>query len=85
MERHRSRIFEDRVLMKIFCHAREEVTGHWKQFYKEELYGLYPSPNFIRVIKLRRMMWAGYVARLGDKRDLLEKPEGNIPRGRPSR
>jgi hypothetical protein len=46
--------------------------------YNVELYGLYPSPNFIRVVKLRRMIWAGYVPRLGDKRDLLGKPEWNI-------
>ena len=72
------------MLTKMFGPKREEVTGHWKQFYYVELCGLYSPPNFIRVIKLRRI-WAGYVARLWDKRDLLGKPEGNIPNRRRSR
>ena len=63
------------MLTKMFGHTREEATGHWKRFCNVELYGLYPSPNFIRVIKLTRI-WVGYLARLWDKRDLLGKPEG---------
>jgi hypothetical protein len=56
---------EHRVLRKIFGPKRVEVTGEWRRLYNEELYDLYSSPNIIRVIKSRRMRWAGHVARRG--------------------
>jgi hypothetical protein len=53
---------EYRVLRRIFGPKRDEVTGDWKQLYNEELHNLYSSPNIIRMIKSRRMRWAGHVA-----------------------
>jgi hypothetical protein len=55
-EEHRLRVFEKRVLRKIFGPKREEVAGGWRRLHSEELHNLYASPNIIRVIKLRRMM-----------------------------
>jgi hypothetical protein len=69
----------------MFGHKRKEVAEHWKQFYNVELYGICPLPNFIGVVEIRRMIRAGCVARMGDNRDtyrdLMGKPEGNIPLG----
>jgi hypothetical protein len=64
-EEHRLRIFENRVLRKIFGPKRDEVTGDWRKLHYEELHNLYSSPNIIRMIKLRRMRCAGHVARMG--------------------
>jgi hypothetical protein len=61
-EEHRLRVFENRVLTKIFGSKRDEVKGGWRELYKEELNNLYSSPSII--IKLRRMRWAGHVARM---------------------
>jgi len=67
---------------------RDEVTGKWRRLHNEELYDLYCSPNIIRVIRSRRMRWAGHVARMGDKRGiytvLVGRPEGkrSLPRPR---
>jgi hypothetical protein len=62
-EKHRLRVFENRVLRRIFRPSRDEVTGGWRKLHNEELYGLYFSPSIVRVIKARRMMrWAGHVA-----------------------
>jgi hypothetical protein len=62
------------------------MTGGWRKLYNEELHNLYSSPSIIRIIKLRRMRWAGHVARMGEKRSvyklLVGKPEGNRPLGR---
>jgi hypothetical protein len=66
-EEHRLRVFENRVLRRIFGPKRDEVTGGWRKLHNEELYGLYSSPSIIRVIKARRVRWAGHVARMGDK------------------
>ena len=66
--------------MRIFGPKRDEVTGEWRKLHNEELNDLYCSPNIVRVIKSRSMMWAGHVARMGDRRgvyrDLVGKPEG---------
>ena len=64
-EGHRLRVFENRVLRRIFGLKRSEVTGEWRRLHNKELFALYSSPNIIRVIKLRRMRWAGHVARMG--------------------
>jgi hypothetical protein len=62
-EEHRLRVFENRVLRRIFGPKRDEVTGDWRKLHNEELHNLYSSPNIIRMIKSRRMRWAGYVIR----------------------
>jgi hypothetical protein len=71
--------------MKIFVAKREEVTGDWRKLHNEELYDMYSS-NIIRVNKSRRIRWAGYVARMGDRRGayrvLVGKLEGKRPLGR---
>jgi hypothetical protein len=88
-EEHRLRLFENRVLRRIFRPKRDEVTGEWRKLHNEELRHLYSSPSIIRIIKSRRMRWAGYVARIGEKRNayrlLVGKPEGKRPLGRPRR
>jgi hypothetical protein len=58
-------VFENRVLRKIFGPKRDEVTGKWRKLHNEELNGLYSLPNIVRVIKSRRLRWAGHVARMG--------------------
>jgi hypothetical protein len=59
------RVFENRVLRKIFGPKRDEVTVEWKKLHNEELCDLNSSPSIIRIIKSRRMRWAGHVARMG--------------------
>jgi hypothetical protein len=56
------------VLRRIFGPKRDEVTGEWRRLHNKELYAVYSSPNIIRVIKSRRLRWAGHVARIGDRR-----------------
>jgi hypothetical protein len=68
-EEHRLRVFEDRVLRRIFGPKRDEVTGGWRKLHNEELCDLYSSPSIIRIFKSRRMRWAGHVARMGEKRN----------------
>jgi hypothetical protein len=86
-EEHRLRVFENRVLRRIFGPKRDEVTGGWRKLHNEELHGLYSSPSIVRVIKARRMRWAGHVARMPEVRGayniLVGMPEGRIPPGRP--
>jgi hypothetical protein len=88
-EEHRLRVFENRVLRRIFGQKRDEVRGEWRKLHNRELHDLYSSPSIIRIIKLRRMRWAGHVARMGEKRNayrlLVRKPEGNRLLGRPRR
>jgi hypothetical protein len=82
-EEHRLRVFENRMLRRIFGPKRDEVTGGWRKLHNEELHNLYSSPSITRMIKLIRMRWAGHVARTGEKRNsyriLVGKPEGKGP------
>jgi hypothetical protein len=64
-EERRLRVFKDRVLRRIFGPKRDEVTGEWRKRLTEELHDLYSSPNIVRVINLKRIRWAGHVARMG--------------------
>ena len=89
MEERKLRVFENRVLRRIFGPKRNDVTEDWRKLHNEELNDLYCSPNIIRVIKSRRMRWAGHIARIGERRGeymiLVGKPEGKRPLGRPRR
>jgi hypothetical protein len=82
-------VFENRVLRRIFGPKRDEVTGDWRKLHNEELHNLYSSPNILRMIKSRRMRWAGHVARMGENRNayriLVGEPEGKRPLGGPRR
>jgi len=82
-------VFETRELRRIFGPKRDEVTGDWRKLHNEELNDLYCSPNIVRVIKSRRMRWAGNVARIGEGRGvyrvLVWVPEGKRLLGRPRR
>ena len=88
-EERRLRVFENKELRRIFGPKRDEVTGEWRKLHNEELNNLYSSPNIVRVIKSRRMRWAGHVARMvvgrGVYRVLVGKPEGRRPLGRSRR
>jgi hypothetical protein len=67
-EEWRLRIFENKVLRRIFGPKRDEVTGEWRRLHNKELYALYSSRNIIRVMKSRRLRWAGHVACMGERR-----------------
>ncbi|KAJ4440904.1 hypothetical protein ANN_10751 [Periplaneta americana] len=88
-EEHKLRVFENKVLRKIFGAKRNEVTGEWRKLHNTELHTLYSSPDIIRNIKSRRLRWAGHVARMGESRNayrvLVGRPEGKRPLGRPRR
>ena len=77
------------MLRRVFGPKRDEVTGEWRKLHNEELSDLYSLPNIVRVVKSRRMRWAGQVARMGEGRGvyrgMLGKPEGKRPLGRPRR
>ena len=79
-EERRLRVFGNRMLRRIFGPKRDEVTREWRKLHNEELNHLYSSPNIVRVIKSRRMKWAGHVARMGERRGaywiLVGKPKG---------
>jgi hypothetical protein len=80
---------ENRVLRRISGSKREEVAGDWRRLHNEELHNFYASPNIIRVIKSRRMRWAGHVAHMGGMRNvyriLVGKSERKRSLGRPER
>jgi hypothetical protein len=82
-------MFENRVLRRVFGPKRNEVTGELRKLHNEELNNLYSLPNIVRVVKSRRMRWAGHVTRMGEERGvhrmLVGKPEGKRPLGRPRR
>jgi hypothetical protein len=76
-EEHRLRVFENRVLRRIFGPKRDEVTREWRKLHNEELHILYSFPNIIRQIKSRRMRWAGHVVRMGEERNVYRVLMGN--------
>jgi hypothetical protein len=88
-DEHRLRVFENRVLTRLFGLKRDEVMGEWRKLHNEELHDLYSSPSIIRILKSRKMRWVGHVARMGEKRNayrlLVGKPVGKRPLGRPRR
>jgi len=88
-EERRLRVFENRVLRRVFGSTRDKVTGEWRKLHNEELSDCYSLPNIVRVVNSRRMRWAGHVACVGEgkgvHRVLVGKPEGKRPMGRPRR
>jgi hypothetical protein len=86
-EGHKLRVFESRVLRRIFGPKRDEVTGEWRKLHSEELHSSYSSPDIITQVKSRRMRWAGHAARMGEERKvykvLVGNPEGRRRLGRP--
>jgi hypothetical protein len=84
---HRLRVFENRVLKRIFGLKRDEETGEWRTLHDKELCELYSLPSIIRTIRSKWMRWAGHVARMEEKRNpyrlFVRKPRGKIPLGRP--
>jgi hypothetical protein len=88
-EERRLRVFENRVLRRVFGPKRDEVTWEWRKLHNEELNDLYSLSNIVRVVKSRRMRRAGFMARMGEDRGvhrvLVGKPEGKRPLGRPRR
>jgi hypothetical protein len=88
-EERRLKVFENRVLRRLFGPKRDEGTGEWKELHNEELNDMYSLHNYVRVVKSRRMRWAGYVTHMGEEidvhRDLVGKTKGKRPLGRPRR
>ena len=88
-EECRLRMFENRVLRRVFGPKRDEVTGEWGKLHTGELSDRYSLPNIVRVVKSRRMRWAGHVVHVGEGRGvhrvLVGKPEGKRPLGSPRR
>ena len=88
-EEYRLRMFENKVVRKIFGAKKEEITGEWRKLHNAELNALYFSPNIIRNLKSRRLRWAGHVARMEQFRNayrvLVGKPESKRRLGRPRR
>jgi hypothetical protein len=72
-EEHKLRVFENRVFRRIFESMRDEATGGWRKLHNENLHNLYSSPSIIRMIKSRRMKWAGHVAHTGKKNNISGK------------
>jgi hypothetical protein len=88
-EQHRQRVFQNKVLRRIFGPKRDEVIGCWGKLHIEELHNLYSSPSIVKMVKLRMMRLAGHIAQKGSERYacriLVGKPEGKRPLGRPRR
>jgi hypothetical protein len=88
-EERRLRVFENRVLRRVFGPKRDEVTGEWRKLHNEELNDMYSLTNIVRVVKSRRMRWAGHVARMGKDivvhRVLVGMSERKRPLGNPRR
>jgi hypothetical protein len=88
-EEHKLRVFENRVLRRIFGPKRDGVTGGWRKLHIKELHNLYSSATIIIIIKSRWLRWAGHVARMREKRNvyrlLVGKSEGKRLLGRPRR
>jgi hypothetical protein len=86
-EERRLRVFENRVLRRVFGPKGDEVTEKWRKLHKEELNDLNSLPNIVWVVKSRIMRWAGHVARMGEERGvhrvLVGKPEGKRALGDP--
>jgi hypothetical protein len=86
-DERRLRVSENRLLRKVFGPKMDEVTGEWRKLHNEELNDLYSLPNIVRVVKSRRMGWAGHVAHMGEDRGvhrvLVGKPDGKRPLGAP--
>ena len=86
-EEHRLKVFENKVLRKIFGAKRDETTGEWRTLHNAELHALYSSPNIIRNLKSRRLRWVGHVAHMEQSRNayrvLVGEPESRRPLGRP--
>jgi hypothetical protein len=88
-EERRLRVFENRAMRRVFGPKRDEVRGEWRKLHNEKFSDLYFLSNIVRVVKSRRMRWAGHVARMeewrGVHRALVGKPEGKRILGRPRR
>ena len=88
-EEHKLGVYENRVMKRIFGPNRDDGTGEWRKLYNEELNDLYSSPNIVRVIKSRKIRWAGHVILMEENRGayrvLVGKPEGKRPLGRSRR
>jgi hypothetical protein len=86
---HRLKAFENRILRRIFGPKRDGLTGGWIKLHNEDLHDLWLTPSIIRIIKSKRMRWAGHVARMAEKRNvyrlLVGNPEGKRPLGKPRR
>ena len=86
-EKCKLRVFENRVLRRIFGPKRDDITGEWRRLHNEELNDLYYLPNIVRIIKPRRTSWARQVSHMGKRRSvymvLVGKLEGKRPLGRP--
>jgi hypothetical protein len=77
-EGHRLRVFENKVLRRIFGHKREEVVGGWRRLHNEEVHNLYDSSNIIRMVKSRRIRWAGHVVCMGEVRNAYIVLDGKL-------
>jgi hypothetical protein len=84
---HKMRVIESIILRRIFGPKGDKVTGGWTKLHNEDLHNLYSSPNIIRIIKTRRMKWAGHMVRIGTERNVyglfVRKPEGKRPLEKP--
>ena len=80
-EECRLRVFENKVLRRMFEPKRDEVTGDWRRLHKKEIYPLYSSPDIIRVVKSRRLRWTGHVARVRERRGAYSALVENLREG----